>query len=350
MKRLLEDSDSLNLIPHLRHMAGDTILSIAYGIRIQGLSDSYLQAAEASFQYVPAWFPGASFQRKAHEARELAGRVLELPYAEGKKVFEIGSNTTASLVSACLQKAEEGKEDDTFTEETIKGSAGTLFAGKGYYFVPATTTGDHDYLYEAGSDTTVSAIASCILGFLERPDVLRKAQAQLDSVVDHGCLPELEHESSLPYITAIVYETLRWRDVIPMAVPHLLSAEDIYNGYRFPKGAVIIPNSWAMLHDETVYSDPFTFNPDRFINPESGQVDFKSAPDPSMACWGFGRRVCPGRHVALTAIWLAIASLASVFDFEKAKEKVKVVGEDGVEREEEKTIELTHDYISTLAM
>jgi cytochrome P450 len=43
-----------------------------------------------------------------------------------------------------------------------------------------------------------------------------------------------------------------------------------------------------MLHNEDVYPDPFTFNPDRFIG-ESGNID-KSIRDPGHACWGFGRR------------------------------------------------------------
>ena len=51
--------------------------------------------------------------------------------------------------------------------------------------------------------------------------------------------------------------------------------------------------------------------------------------------------------MAFSAIWLAIASLVAVFDIEKAKEKVVVVGEDGIEREEERTVELTHEYIRT---
>lgn len=105
-----------------------------------------------------------------------------------------------------------------------------------------------------------------------------------------------------------------------------------------------------MLHDETVYPDPFTFNPDRFINPETGQVDYTRARNPSHACFGFGRRVCPGRYMAFEATWLAIASLIAVFDIEKAKETVRVMGEDGIEREVERTVELTHEYISAISV
>ncbi|RXW19972.1 hypothetical protein EST38_g5879 [Candolleomyces aberdarensis] len=349
LKRLLDDPNPLNIIPHIRHLAGETILSISYGLQIQEENDPYLELSRVGLQaftdaavpgaflvdsfpilkYVPAWFPGASFKRKAHAWRKVAREMIERPYAEAKKQIESGT-TAVSVVSTCLQKAEEGLEDDAFTEETIQGVAGTLFAG--------------------GSDTTGALIGSCILGLLEHPEIVKKAQAQIDSVVKAGSLPDFEHESSLPYITAITYESLRWRDVAPIGAPHLLSTEDEYEGYRLPAGAVIIPNVWAMLHDETVYSDPFTFNPDRFINPETGQIDFTHARDPSHACWGFGRRLCPGKHIAFSAIWIAIASLIAVFDFEKAKEKVKVVGEDGVEREEERTVELTHDYISTFVV
>ncbi|RXW12655.1 hypothetical protein EST38_g13199 [Candolleomyces aberdarensis] len=349
LKRFLDDPDPLKIIPHLRHMAGETILSIAYGIQIQQENDPYLEMSEAGvlplvvaavpgaflvdsiplLKYVPAWFPGASFQRKALEWRILARNMIEMPYTEAKKNIESG-NANVSVVSTNLQKIQEGTEDDAFTEEVIKNSAATLFT--------------------AGSDTTVSAITSCILGLLEYPEVLKKAQAQIDAVVKPGHLPGFEDEPSLPYITAIAKETLRWRDVVPIAIPHHLSTEDEYKGYRLPAGAIIVPNAWAMLHDENVYPDPFTFNPDRFINSETGQVDFTRARDPSHACWGFGRRVCPGRYMAFSAVWLAIASLIATFDIEKAKEKVKAVGEDGIEREEERTVELTHEYVSAVVI
>ena len=59
-------------------------------------------------------------------------------------------------------------------------------------------------------------MASCILGLLDKPEVLAKAQRQLDAVVKPGYLPDFDDEDSLPYITAIVKETLRWRDVVPI--------------------------------------------------------------------------------------------------------------------------------------
>jgi hypothetical protein len=86
-------------------MAGETILSIAYGLEIQQENDPYLKISEAGvlplviaavpgtflvdsiplLKYVPAWFPGASFQRKAREWRKLARTMVEMPYAEAKK-------------------------------------------------------------------------------------------------------------------------------------------------------------------------------------------------------------------------------------------------------------------------
>ena len=63
------------------------------------------------------------------------------------------------------------------------------------------------------------------MGLLENPRVLRKAQAELDSVVTTGHLPDLEDQPSLPYITALAKETLRWRDVVPIGEPFALKAQ-----------------------------------------------------------------------------------------------------------------------------
>ncbi|KAJ2922489.1 hypothetical protein H1R20_g14607, partial [Candolleomyces eurysporus] len=345
LKRLLDDRDDRNLIPHFRQLAGETILSVAYGIEIQQKNDPYIQLAEGAnhgaimaaipgkflvdaipiLKYVPAWFPGASFKRKAREWYKLTRMMLEVPYADAKRRIESG-NSTVSVLQTNLQKIEAGVKDDAFTEDVLRNTLGAL--------------------YSAGSDTTVSAIVTCVLGLLEHPEILKKAQAQIDAVVKPGHLPDLDDEPSLPYVTAIAKEALRWRDVVPLSLPHALSADDEYKGYRIPAGAVVLANAWAMLHDESVYADPFEFNPDRFIDPETGKLDYSRARDPEHACFGFGRRICPGRVMAFESLWLMIASLIAAFDIEKAKEKVTLPSGEEVE----KTVELTHEYNSGLVV
>jgi len=187
---------------------------------------------------------------------------------------------------------------------------------------------------------------------LENPEIVHKAQAQLDAVIKPGYLPDFTDEENLPYITALTMESLRWRDVVPIAIPRCLQVDDEYKGYRIPKGSIVIPNAWhvsesllpwtifidfrAMLHDEDVYPDPFTFKPERFLT-KDGKID-ETIRDPRHACFGFGRRICPGRHMAFSAIWIALASILYSFNIEKAKD------------ESGEIIELSHEYLSALVM
>lgn len=101
-----------------------------------------------------------------------------------------------------------------------------------------------------------------------------------------------------------------------------------------------------MLHDETVYEEPFKFNPERFIDPGTGKLDFNHSRNPGHAYWGFGRRICPGRYMAFSAIWLAIASLIYIFDFEK----LKVMKRNADGEEDEETVELAHEYVSGILL
>lgn len=70
-----------------------------------------------------------------------------------------------------------------------------------------------------------------------------------------------------------------------------------------------------MLHDETRYPNPDLFDPSRFLTPD-GELN-ESAPDPVEACFGFGRRICPGRYFVMDSIWINIAYILTTFDIEK---------------------------------
>lgn len=76
------------------------------------------------------------------------------------------------------------------------------------------------------------------------PAIQEKAQAELDTVLGPHTLPKLSDRDKLPYVNAVVKESLRWYPVGPMGIPHLCVEEDVYDGYRIPKGAIVMGNIW----------------------------------------------------------------------------------------------------------
>ena len=100
---------------------------------------------------------------------------------------------------------------------------------------------------------------------------MKKAQEELDRVVGKGELPNFSHKDNSPYIDALVKEVLRWSSPFPIGVPGKAMQDDVYRGYLIPAGATVIQNIWAFYRDPSIYSDPETFNPDRFL--KDGKID-----------------------------------------------------------------------------
>ena len=96
-----------------------------------------------------------------------------------------------------------------------------------------------------------------------------------------------------------------------IGLPHTSTADDTYKGFFIPRGALIMPNIWLYTRDPATYKDPETFNPARFLgeNPEY---------DPHGIVFGFGRRICPGRVLADSSIFLALACSLAVFNISNA--------------------------------
>ncbi|KAJ6533290.1 cytochrome P450 [Mycena vulgaris] len=335
LRRLLHNPDEF--MDHLKHMAGEIIMSVAYGITVLPKDDPYVTLAEHALhslvfaivpgrflvdslpilKYVPEWFPGASFRRKAKVWRELSQSMVDKPFAEAK--CNIASSTTAkgnaphSFTASALRTLDDC-ENKAYQEKAIKSTAGTM--------------------YTAGADTTVSALGTFILAMLCNPEAQRKAQEEIDSVVQAGHLPDFDDEASMPYVSAVVKEVLRWRPVAPIAIPHFLPIDDEYRGFRLPAGSIVIPNTWAIFHDEVMYPDPYAFKPERFL--------LNGKPNPAVRnpdeAFGYGRRVCPGRHMATSSVWIAVASILATFNI------TKVVGDDG------QVIEPTHEYFPGLVL
>lgn len=174
-------------------------------------------------------------------------------------------------------------------------------------------------MYTGGADTTVSAIQSFFLAMLLHPDVFAKAQAEIDTIVGTDRLPTFEDRERLPYTNTLVREVLRWGAVAPMGLPHVPTEDMVFDGYLIPKGSVVMPNIWHFLHDPAVYHEPFAFKPERFLSPEQGGIPGRQPePDVTNVVFGFGRRACPGKELAVASLFMAATMSIAVFDLNKA--------------------------------
>ncbi|CDO78259.1 hypothetical protein BN946_scf184491.g4 [Trametes cinnabarina] len=97
-------------------------------------------------------------------------------------------------------------------------------------------------VYSAGADTTAAALRNFTLAMMVYPDVQRKAQEELDHVVGRDRLPTFDDRARLSYTSKIMKESLRWKAVSPLGVPHATLDEDEYHGASIPSGTTVLAN------------------------------------------------------------------------------------------------------------
>jgi len=300
---------------------GAISLRIAYGYELQDepQQDPYLamfetvatnfaiSTAPATFmvnivpalRYWPQWLPGGGFRITAKAwAKQLHGTI-----DDGYNYVK--SQMAAGIAEKCFvtNSLEEQLHDDYL----IKWAAASIQVG--------------------GADTTAAQLEGFLLAMSLYPDVQAAAQKELDAVVGTERLPDISDRGQLPYVDALCKEVLRWHVCLPTAIPHCAREDFIYERggdtkpMLIPKGAGVIPNVWKMTHDPEHYANPMVFDPTRFIATPARSAEL----DPTRICFGFGRRICPGRLLADTALFMACSSILAVFNVSKARENGKCV-------------------------
>jgi len=174
--------------------------------------------------------------------------------------------------------------------------------------------------YIGGADTADSAVQTLFLAMALYPEVQKKAQAEIDAVVGPDRLPEFEDRPSLPYINAVVKELMRWNLVTPLAFPHMATNDDEYDGYYIPKGTIIFGNGWSILHDPKSFNNPMEYQPERYLKDGKLNPDIM---DPASVAFGYGRRICPGRHLADNSLYSIVSCLLAVYDIKPPAEGLK---------------------------
>ncbi|KAK1242910.1 hypothetical protein MKX08_005722 [Trichoderma sp. CBMAI-0020] len=317
LQRILDDPE--NLVKHFRTLAGAIILKIMYGYSIDPhAADPLVELIETmmdnlsvamtpmrnlvdifpALQHLPNGFPGTGFKKTAQKMKKVNLDTAHIPYTFVEQQMANGSHRS-SFVSNLIERYSSDKSNDAKldhdTEDAIKWAAGIMYGG--------------------GADTTVSALSAFTLAMLLFPEVQKKAQEEIDSVIgaNPSRLPQFEDEERLPYVSAVAKELIRWYSVVPMTTPHMSDAEITYGGCRIPKGSLLIVSAWWLNHNPQTYPDPSRFSPERFLEP-------RNEPEPSGA-FGWGRRICPGRYISNDTLFITVAQLLATFNITKATDK-----------------------------
>ncbi|GER31268.1 cytochrome P450 [Striga asiatica] len=164
-------------------------------------------------------------------------------------------------------------------------------------------------LFTAGTDTSSSTVEWAMAELLRNPSKLSTLKDEINDVIN-GSVQESDIPR-LPYLQAVVKETLRLHPPAPFLVPHKANADVEVNDYIVPKDAQVLVNVWASGRDPNVWPDADVFLPERFLGRE---VDYRGK-DFELIPFGAGRRICPGLPLAHRMIHLMLATLVGGFEW-----------------------------------
>ncbi|KAG6544121.1 hypothetical protein Mapa_014433 [Marchantia paleacea] len=163
-----------------------------------------------------------------------------------------------------------------------------------------------------GIDTGAITTSWILAELMRHPDVRRRLQAELDEAVGQDRMVEEADLVNLPYLQAVVKETLRLHPAGAITYRQSDPTRTVQcEGYDIPKNTRIIINLYAISHDPQIWEDPLTFNPDRFL---SSYIDVKGF-NFELLPFGAGRRKCPGMTSGLLTVSLMMAHLLHACDF-----------------------------------
>lgn len=168
-------------------------------------------------------------------------------------------------------------------------------------------------MFLAGTDTTTGTLEWAMSELLHNPKKLKKLQAELRSTISPGKKFDEKDIENLPYLKAVIKETLRLHPPLPLLVPHMAMTDCKMLGYTIPKEAQILVNVFAIGRDPNSWDDPLVFKPERFLE-HNNKMDYKGQHF-GFIPFGSGRRICPAMPLASRLLPHALGSLLHSFDW-----------------------------------
>ncbi|MQL89626.1 hypothetical protein Taro_022205 [Colocasia esculenta] len=169
-------------------------------------------------------------------------------------------------------------------------------------------------IFAAGTDSSAITTEWAMAELINHPAILHRAREEIDTVVGRSRLVDESDVPNLPYLQAVVKETLRLHPAGPLNVRQ--STRDCrVGGYDVPAGTRLFVNTWAIGRDPAQWAEPLQFRPERFGEGGDGAgVDVRGQHF-RLLPFGSGRRVCPGASLALHVVQGALAAMVQCFEW-----------------------------------
>ncbi|XP_061955828.1 cytochrome P450 93A3-like [Populus nigra] len=241
------------------------------------------------------------FGKRLKEVRKRFDTMTERIIKEHEEVRKIKKETgegdsVKDLLDILLDLSEDDSSEMKLTRENIKAFILDIFA--------------------AGTDTSAVTMEWALAELINNPNILERAREEIDSVVGQSRLVQESDIANLPYVQAILKETLRLHPTGPIILRESSESCTI-NGYEIPARTRLFVNVWAINRDPNYWENPLEFQPERFLCAgENGksQLDVRGQHFHFLP-FGSGRRGCPGTTLALQMVQTGLAAMIQCFDW-----------------------------------
>ncbi|PWA35866.1 cytochrome P450 93A3 [Artemisia annua] len=133
-------------------------------------------------------------------------------------------------------------------------------------------------IFVAGTDNVAITTEWAIAELINHPNIMKKAKEEIDQVVGKTRLLQESDVPNLPYLQAIIKETLRLHPPVPM-IPRKSTKDRKAAGFHIPANTTIFINVWALGRDPNTWENPLEFRPERFEEKQVDCFDWKVGTD-----------------------------------------------------------------------
>ncbi|CAH2047965.1 unnamed protein product [Thlaspi arvense] len=303
-KQAASSEETVNLSQKILKMSGSVICRIGFGINLEGskLENTYQEIIVQAFEVLGSlaavdYFPVIG---------TIIDRITGL-HAKCEKVFH---GIDSFFDQAIQRHIDDPSIKDDIIDLLLKMERGEGSLGE-YELTREHTKGILMNILTAGIDTSAQTMTWAMTHLLANPRVMKKLQAEIREKIKN--IDEITDDDveQLDYFKLVLKETFRISPIVPVLVPRVAAKDLKIAGYDVPEKTWIHVNMWAVHMSPSIWKDPETFNPERFID---NQTDFKGL-NFELLPFGSGRRMCPGMGMGLAVVHLTLINLLYRFDW-----------------------------------